>query len=172
MATDINEGRPELQLAFLVDAVFTSPRRAAVRAVFQLGKGALHLVRDIRAAAQPRWTETPADVPSLVSWRDDQENVSIVIRADQVRSTGRGVLQRLYDDLPPPMADLESPDAPVVRQCHCWLEWDPSSGPQGDVTVNVGQFALTTLPNPHDKLVRDLIAHHGARAMPSKSSWR
>ena len=62
----------------------TSPRRAAVgnfRRQLSALAGALNLVGELVRVRQPRWTETPRHVSSVVSLRPDQEEVTVVLAA-------------------------------------------------------------------------------------------
>ena len=158
----LDEPLPERLLAVLVDAVVTSPRRAVARALFSHGKNLLQIAGEFVRGAAPAWSVTPTDIPSLVSWRDDQQEVAVEIRGDEIPAATRGVLQRLFDELPYHSQGDGDDDETVVRACSYWLEWDPTSGSEGIVAVKIGKFDLTRLRAPHDALARQLIAVHGA----------
>ena len=157
----LEQPSPEPVFAILVDAVVASSRGAAVRALLSHGKKVVQTAREFMRMAAPGWSVTSTDVPSLVSWRDDQEEVTVEVREHQVPVATRPVWQRLFAEIPYGTRDPDADEDSVVRACAYWLKGDPASEADGDVTVYIGKFALTRLPKPQDALGRQLIAHHG-----------
>jgi hypothetical protein len=155
----VTDATPE-ELDFLTQIV-NSPRRAATGLIFRQLKAfgaVISLFRELARTAPPRWTETPEDIPSLISWRPDQETVEIVLQARELHS-GHDTLVRLFTDLPHEEPTEIGPDE--VRPFGCWLSHEPALNRPEPVKIHIGKHAIGELPDEHAELGRLLIAEHG-----------
>jgi hypothetical protein len=143
-----------LQLDVLVQAV-ASPRLTALRVGFQGVQAAARLFRELKSLALPRWAVTPDRIPSI-SWREDQEEVSVVLECDPA---AQEVVARLFAELPRGASAPEESDH-SSRGCDCWFSVD---GPARVITVRIGRFTIARLRGEHAETVRALIAEHGGR---------
>lgn len=142
-------------------ALMTSPRRAGARLIFKRAKAVIGVVGELRKMAQPRWTVTPTGIPSLVSWRDDQEEVEVVLHAGDLQHA-HDVLARLFTDLPP-RGGGPGHERDDFRPCGCWLSYDPVGGSSGSIDVHIGTNTIARIDDQRADLARELITKHGGQ---------
>ena len=159
-AHGIDDVRPQ-DIDFLEESITTSPRRAGARLLLRRAKAVIGLVGELRQIAHPQWTATPTGIPSLVSWRDDQQGVEVVLQGVDLRPA-HDVLARLLTDLPPATADPEDEDDDG-RGCDCWLSYDPASGSSGAVNVHIGKHTIASIYDERADLARELITKCGGQ---------
>jgi hypothetical protein len=152
---DIKDTTPR-ELDFMVEAVLTSPARAGFHHGFRGLKSLVGTLGDVKSRADPHWTYTPNDVPSVSELRDDQQEVAVTLDCDPA---ARDVIARLFAELRPQGQTPDDDEEP--RICECWLSVQPATGPSTAITVHIGKFAIAELNGEHANIARDLIAAHG-----------
>ena len=131
----------EIELRLIVDAVQSSPRRAAFHLGTDVMRTVLGALREAHAALKadslPGWTSPPPGVPYAPT--DALDSVNQVELTPRELVAARPILERLLRDL----GDQDDPEeGEQVRPIPCWVSLNATAG---TVTVHIGESRLASV---------------------------